>query len=250
MNCTGFDSPIYYQDTNQSSKNTVNNSNNPNSNNRQVNFINCAHKYCVCFVDIVDSTKNTCNINGSDKIQGYYSIFLNTMSSIIKKNNGRVIKNSGDGLLYYFPKTVDSKNELAFQDVLDCGLAMIEANKSINQNFTQKGLSSICYRISANYGEVELAISVNSYSVDLFGPPINICSKINHLASSNEMIIHNDLYEVIKSTSFCHEYSFKALEKNCNENIKSNYVAYSVHPIDDANKRKEIEDSRQRKFIE
>ena len=145
---------------------------------------------CVCFVDIVDSTKNTCDINGSDKIQRYYSIFLNTMSSIIKNHNGKVIKNSGDGLLYYFPKTVDSKNELAFQDVLDCGLAtMIEANKSINQNLTQKGLSSICYRISANYGKVELAISENSHNVDLFGPPVNICSKINHLASSNEIIV-------------------------------------------------------------
>ena len=138
MNCTGFDSPIYYRSMSQPNQNTLDKSNNSNSNTEQVTFINCAHKYCVCFVDIVDSTKNTCDINGSEMIQGYYSIFLNTMSSIIKKHNGRVIKNSGDGLLYYFPKTVDSKNELAFQDVLDCGLAMIEANNSINQNLYPK----------------------------------------------------------------------------------------------------------------
>ena len=248
MNCIGFDSPIYYRSMNQLDENTLDSSNNSDSNIEQVTFINCAHKYCVCFVDIVDSTKNTCDIYGSDKIQGYYSIFLNTMSSIIKKHNGRVIKNSGDGLLYYFPKTVDSKNELAFQDVLDCGLAMIEANKSINQDFTQKGLSSVCYRISANYGKVELAISVNSHNVDLFGPPVNICSKINHLASSNEMIVNSDLFEVLKNTSFYQEYSFKALEKNFHEDVNSNYVAYSVHPIDDASKRKEIEDKRKRKF--
>ncbi|MDN5847341.1 MAG: response regulator [Candidatus Nitrosocosmicus sp.] len=250
MNCTGFDSPVYYRSMNQLDQNTLDNSNDPNSNIEQVTFINCAHKYCMCFVDIVDSTKNTCDINGSDKIQGYYSIFLNTMSSIIKKHNGRVIKNSGDGLLYYFPKTVDSKNELAFQDVLDCGLAMIEANNSINQNFTQKGLSSVRYRISANYGKVELAISVNSYNVDLFGPPVNICSKINHLASSNEMIVNNDLFEVLKRTSFYQEYSFKVLEKNFDEDVKSHYVAYSVHPIDDASIRKEIEEKRKRIFIE
>ena len=250
MNCTGIDSQIYYRSMNQPDKNMVGNSSNSNSKTEQVTFINCAHEYCVCFVDIVDSTKNTCDINGSDKIQGYYSIFLNTMSSIIKKHNGRVIKNSGDGLLYYFPKTVDSKNELAFQDVLDCGLAMIEANKSINQNLTQKGLSSICYRISANYGKVELAISENSHNVDLFGPPVSICSKINHLASSNEMIVSSDLFEVLKSTSFYQEYSFRALEKNFHVDVNSNYVAYSVHPIDDSSKRKEIEDKRKRKFIE
>jgi len=161
-----------------------------------------------------------------------------------------VIKNSGDGLLYYLPKTVDSKNELAFQDVLDCGLAMIEAKKSITLNFSQKGLSSICYRISANYGKVELAVSANSLNVDLFGPPVNICSKINHLASANEMIISNDLFKVLETTSFYQEYSFKALEKNTNEDIVSNYVAYSVNPIGDSNRRKEIEDKRNRIFIE
>ena len=214
MNCTGFDSPIYYRSMNQLDKNMLDKSNNSDAKTEQVTFFNCARQYCVCFVDIVDSTKNTCDIYGSDKIQGYYSTFLNTMSSIIKMHNGRVIKNSGDGLLYYFPKTVDSKNELAFQYVLDCGLAMIEANKSINQNFTQKGLSSVCYRISANYGKVELAMSVNSHNVDLFGPPVNICSKINHLASSNEMIVNSDLFEVLKNTSFYQEYSFRALEKN------------------------------------
>lgn len=250
MNLTSFDSPIYSRSMNKLDMNTLANSNDPYSNTGQVTFMNCAHKYCVCFVDIVDSTKNTCEINVSDKIQGYYSIFLNTMSSIIKKHNGRVIKNSGDGLLYYFPKTVDSQNELAFQDVLECGIAMIEASKFINQNFTQKGLSSVCYRISANYGKVELAISVNSYNVDLFGPPVNICSKINHLAASNEMIVNSDLYEVLKITSFYQEYSFRALENNIDDEINTGYVAYSVHPIDDEGKRKDSEDNRKSKLAE
>ena len=235
---------------NQLDKNMVENRSNSNFNIEQVIFVNCAHNYCVCFVNIVDSTKNTCDINGSDKIQEYYSIFLNTMSSIIKRYHGKVIKNSGDGLLYYFPKTVDSKNELAFQDVLDCGFAMIGAKKSINLNFSQKELSSICYRISPNYGKVELAVSANSLNVDLFGTPANICSKINHLASANEMIICNDLFKVLETTSFYQEYSFKALEKNTNEDIVSNYVAYSVNPIGDSNRRKEIEDKRNRIFIE
>lgn len=78
---------------NQLDKNMGDNPAISNSNFEQVILVNCAHNYCVCFIDIVDSTKNTCDITGSDKIQGYYSIFLNTMSSIIKKHHGRVIKN-------------------------------------------------------------------------------------------------------------------------------------------------------------
>jgi hypothetical protein len=111
-------------------------------------------------------------------------------------------------------------------------------------------LSSVCYRISANYGKVELAISVNSYNVDLFGPTVNIYSKINHLASSNEMIVNSDLFEVLKGTSFYQEYSFRALDMTYDEDGKSNYVAYSVHPIDDASRRKEIEEKKKRKFFE
>jgi class 3 adenylate cyclase len=95
-------------------------------NNEQITFINYTHSYCVCIIDIVNSTDNTSKIIGSEQIRKYYSIFLNTMASIIKKYNGKVIKNAGDCLIYYFPKTVNSANLSSFQDVLDCGLAMVK----------------------------------------------------------------------------------------------------------------------------
>ena len=134
------------------------------------------------------------------------------MASIIKYNNGKVIKNAGDCLIYYFPKTVDTvTNKSSIQDVLDCGLAMIEANSVLNANLNKNGLPSIDYRISGNYGKVELATSSNSNSVDLFGPTVNICSKINHLALSNEMVIYKDFYDVVKKTPFFKEYHFKEL---------------------------------------
>ncbi len=59
---------------------------------------------------------------------------------------------------------------------------MIQANSILNENLHGNGLPSISYRISANYGLVELATSTNSNGVDLFGPTVNICSKINHLS--------------------------------------------------------------------
>ena len=77
----------------------------------QITFINYTQQYCVCIIDIVDSTNNTQMIASSEKIRQYYSIFLNTMASIIKHNNGKVIKNAGDCLIYYFPKTVDTSHK-------------------------------------------------------------------------------------------------------------------------------------------
>ena len=110
------------------------------------------------------------------------------MTSIIIHHGGKVIKNVGDLLLFYFPKTVNFSKPLSFQDVLDCGLAMIQACSRINYNLNENRLPSISHnKISANYGKVELATSSNLNSVDLFGPTVNICSKINHLvfAKSN-----------------------------------------------------------------
>jgi CheY-like chemotaxis protein len=235
-------------------------------NEEQITFINYTHQYCVCIIDIVNSTTKTQMIASSEKIRQYYSIFLNTMASIIKYNNGKVIKNAGDCLIYYFPKTVDTIiNKSSIQDVLDCGLAMIEANSVLNAKLNKNGLPSIDYRISGNYGKVELATSSNSNSVDLFGPTVNICSKINHLSLSNEMVIYKDLYDVIKETPFFKEYSFKEINtskinlddkdnkynyKNDNDLSALVYPVYSVHRTSNQIQQTEMQDKKRQNNVE
>ena len=93
----------------------------------QITFVNFSNNYCVCMIDIIDSTNNTYDILESKKIKQYYSVFLNTMTSIIIRHGGKVIKNAGDNLLYYFPSTMNESNYLDFQDVIECGLSMIDA---------------------------------------------------------------------------------------------------------------------------
>ena len=56
----------------------------------------------VGIVDMVDSTK-ICAKLGPVKAAKYYQVFINSMSKIISKYGGVVIKNIGDCLLYYFP---------------------------------------------------------------------------------------------------------------------------------------------------
>lgn len=196
-------------------------------NNEQITSINYSHSYCICFVDIVSSTKNICEMTESNKIQEYYSVFLNTMGSIIKSYNGSVLKNAGDGLLYYFPRTFDLKNEFAFRNALDCGLDMIEEKEKLDQYYKNSGLSSINYRVSANYGRVELAMSLYSNSGDIFGSPVNICSKINPLACPNQMIIHYDLHEVLKKTEFYNQYAFRNVS-NHQLYGDTNYIIFYV----------------------
>src|SRR4051794_11274193 len=154
------------------------------------------------------------------------------MTSIIKNHGGKVIKNVDDGLLFYFPKTVNFLKMSSFQDVLDCGLAMIQANSTLNLDLNKNDLPSISYKISANYGKVELATSTNSNGVDLFGPTVNVCSKINHLALPNQMVIRKDLYDIIKETLFFKNYLFKITSESKINDEFCTYTIYSVHRID------------------
>ena len=60
----------------------------------EISFLNDSDSYCVCYIDMIGSTKVISQIaTVPDKIRKYYSIFLNSMSAIIKKYGGIIIKN-------------------------------------------------------------------------------------------------------------------------------------------------------------
>lgn len=195
----------------------------------EVSFSNYSENYCVSLVDIVGSTSIVSNIQNSEKIRMFYSIFINAMASILKKYNGKIIKTLGDGVISYFPQTSDTSNIRAFEGVVECCFAQIAKSPDINSTLQKEGLPTIGYRISADYGRVEIAKSSASNIEDLFGSTINFCSKINSQATLNGIVIGNDLYRIIKS--------FSHFEKNCRfEELRSynfgvgkySYPLYSV----------------------
>jgi CheY-like chemotaxis protein len=158
----------------------------------------------------VNSTKVIASIAAnSEKIRKFYLIFINTMATIAKNFNAKVIKNAGDSLIFYFPKTSNSNSISAFKDVIECGLTMIAARSVINSKLHKEGLLlSIDYRISADYGKIEMARSGTSQVRDMFGPTINMCSKLNSKAQPNEMVIGGDLHQIVKKSRF-NDYIFK-----------------------------------------
>ncbi len=154
---------------------------------------------CVCFVNIVDSTKITSQINSSEKTRRYYEVFINTMAAIARNFGAKVLKNVGDCLIFYYPETSDSYSKSAFRDVFECCITMIEAHDAINAKLTEEHLPSLSYRISADYGRVEIARSTTSQSDDLFGHTMNMCAKINSRASPNGIVIGDGLYNIVRS---------------------------------------------------
>ena len=183
--------------------------------------------YCVCIVDMVNSTQVTARIADGNKIKKYYEIFLNAMATLAKNFGAKVIKNVGDALIFYFPDTKQIENITAFKEVLECCSAIIAAHEFINIRLEAEALPPVSYRISVDYGRVEVATTVTSGTEDLFGPTVNMCAKINSQAQPNGIVIGGDLHEIMKRFSF-REYSFEGVEKKQPIGIRYSYPVYSV----------------------
>jgi two-component system response regulator ChvI len=198
----------------------------------EVSFTTNSENYCVTVVDIVGSTSIVSAISSSEKTRKFYSIFINAMANILRKYDARVIKTVGDGIISFFPKTKDTTNTSAFKDVLECCFSQIAESPNINKMLQEEKLPSIGYRISADYGRVEIAKSGNLDIDDLFGSTVNFCSKINLRASWNGIVIGSDLYRIIRS--------IPQLEKSCRfEELAGYYsgVGKYSYPIYSLSKR-------------
>ena len=189
-----------------------------------ISFTGISKSCCVGVVDIVNSTAITAKLSSS-KMCEYYSIFLNAMSKIVRSYQATIVKNIGDSLLYYFPNTRDGEDEFALVEVLDCGLRIIDAHKVINPILAESGLPPLDYRISADYGMVSIASQTSKTdSEDLFGPTVNLCSKLNGAANPNSMVIGGDLHQLVRSVK---DYEFIPIGQYMN-GLKLHYPAYQV----------------------
>ena len=171
-----------------------------NFSSKGIRFSGNSIKSCVGFIDLVDSTKNTIRMDNLDYIRKYYSTFINSISESVKSYSGKVIKNIGDCVLFYFPKTDDVNNLGVFREVIECGFKILDERYSINQELSKQQLPPFNYRITMDYGVLDLALVGDYSQIDLFGTTVNLCSKINNSSSiPNEIIIGDNFYRILKS---------------------------------------------------
>jgi class 3 adenylate cyclase len=187
-----------------------------------LNFSDQSENGCVCLIDIKDSTRITAKMSDS-QAGTLYSTFLNSMATIVQKFKGTVIKNIGDALLFYFPKT-NPHDIQSFKNVLDCCFEMIDAHDKICSMLEENGLPCVDYKISATYGSVRLASTTTSDVTDIFGSTVNQCAKINGLAPKNGLIVGESVYNVVKSLE---QYSFSKMDKQMPD-YEQEYVVYIV----------------------
>jgi two-component system, OmpR family, response regulator ChvI len=198
--------------------------------NEEISFSGKSMDYCVSIVDIVNSTRIVSEIVDADQVRKYYTIFQNTVSTIIEKHGAKTFKTLGDSLIYYFPMTEDVTNKIAFHGVMECSMDVLEACSPMNVELRREQLPAIGYRLSADYGRLEVARCSTSESDDLFGSTINMCSKINRKATPNGMVIGGDLYTVLRSLGVTENFRMQAVGEYAGGSSRYSYPIYSVTP--------------------
>lgn len=191
---------------------------------KEISFSGEVHNYCVCFIDVIGSTKISSTLTPT-QLSRYYELFLNAIALIARNFRAKIVKNAGDALIFYFNDTSDPKHVIKFKNVLDCGLTMGIASNALNAKMLSEKLPPIQYRISADYGEVSIARSVSSQSEDLFGSAMNISAKINSKARPNGLVIGETLFDIVKGLE---EYMFVPSSEKL-IGVKGEYGVYHVN---------------------
>ena len=175
-------------------------------------FSDYSEKYCVCMVDIMNSTKITANLSDPETSE-FYKIFLNSAAMIVRNFGAIVVKNIGDALLFYFAQ-MPSTHEDIFKKTIECCLKLGESSDEIKEKLEKANLPVFDYRISATYGPVRIAKLSTSSVNDIFGTTVNRCAKINRAAPGNGVIIGEEFFSNAKNLT---DYNFKRITKEMEE---------------------------------
>lgn len=63
--------------------------------------------YCVCMVDIINSTEIIIGMGNPLKVRKYILTFINSMVTIARRFGASIIKTLEDSVIFYFAKTSD-----------------------------------------------------------------------------------------------------------------------------------------------
>ena len=152
----------------------------------------------VLYVDIVGSTKMSMSLP-SDKLSIMISSFSQEMSYVIEQFGGYVLKFVGDAVIGYFVENEENQVPAAYSAVA-CSESMMKVVKQgINPILVEKiGLSEIGIKIGVDFGKnvvVRYGADEERAFVDLLGPTMNMASKIQNLAESNQIMVGQKIYD-------------------------------------------------------
>jgi class 3 adenylate cyclase len=150
----------------------------------------------VLYVDLVGSTTMTLELP-EEKLAIIISSFSQEMASVIRLHNGYVLKFVGDAVIGYFVATDNAI--MAADNAVNCAKSMQSViQKGINPILNQYDYPDLMVKIGLDFGQsivVRYGSSPEASQVDLMGPAMNIASKIQSMAKTNQILIGADVFK-------------------------------------------------------
>lgn len=121
------------------------------------------------------------------------TFFFAEMIKVIEDYGGVVEKNTGDGLMAYFPESPLSEPVKATQKAVACALTMFAINEqALNVIVESSSLPKIDFRICIDYGKITVA-KVGAKSgfngIVAIGTTANVANKMLKIAKENELLL-------------------------------------------------------------
>lgn len=128
----------------------------------------------VGFADIVGFTRRSRGLS-SHELAELIEVFEGTSARVVVDNHGRLIKTIGDEILFTADDPLDAAR---------IGLALVDAAEK-DERFPQ-------IRVGLAYGDVVSRMG------DVFGPVVNLASRLTSIARPGRILVERELHKVLK----------------------------------------------------
>jgi adenylate cyclase len=131
-------------------------------------------KQAVGFADIVGFTRRSRGLS-TKELSHLVELFEGTAASLVTEHRGRIIKTIGDEVLFVADEP---------QDAAALALALVDAHQQ-DPDFPE-------LRVGLAYGDVMTRLG------DVFGPVVNIASRLTSLAKPCRVLVDRGMYQELK----------------------------------------------------
>lgn len=155
-------------------------------------------KLAVLFLDICGfSSWDSSNYEEQNNVLRVLNLFITQMIHIAEHYGGTIEKNTGDGLMAYFPSTTIGDEIETTKKAVASALTMFYANENLlNPILNQGGFNPIQFRIGIDFGPVTITRvgAPRKFSSNVaIGAIANCANKMLLEAGVNQIVIGNEL---------------------------------------------------------
>ena len=175
--------------------------------------VNSVVKLAILYTDIEGSTAMSLTMP-TRVLASIVQVFSQEMAMSITGYGGYVVKYVGDAVIACFPGEFDSKK--ACNNAVNCARSMMKAvAEGLNPAFNDNGLPKISIKVGIDFGENLVVLygrdAVRSH-IDMVGSSISIAAKITAVASPDQIVIGQNVYEI------------------CEPDLKKKFVEFKPRP--------------------